>query len=121
MAGSVLAVFKAVSTRVPAWAHHGAVEFGLFVKLLACKLFPLLAKIELEVCTLVFVCDDALCHQLLVFLLLLVALPFLCGLFVLGIVVVGLIVLGVDYSEQEREGCIETAHHYVPVVGGKVE
>jgi hypothetical protein len=48
----------------------------LLAELLSCKLFPLLVRIELEVCALVFVCDDALCHQLLTLLLLLVALPF---------------------------------------------
>ncbi len=45
VAGSVLSVFKAVSARVPACTHDGAVEFGLLVELHSCELFPLLVEI----------------------------------------------------------------------------
>ncbi len=121
MAGSVLAVFKSVSVHLPVYTHDGAIEFGLMVKLLSCKLFPLLAGIEFEVRALLFVCDDTFRYQLLAILLLLVAFPFLCGPLVFGVIVVGLFLLGVDYLEQGQEGHVETAHHYVPMVRGKVE
>ncbi len=53
-------------------------------------------------------------------LLLLVSLHFLCGPLVVGVIVVGHFFLGVYYLEQWREGCVEMAHHYVHMVGGKV-
>jgi hypothetical protein len=96
VAGSVFAVFKVVSTHVPACTHDGAIEFGLLVKLLSCKLFPLFIVIEFEVHARLFVCDNAFCHQLLALLLLLVALPFLCGPLVLIVIVVCLSLLTVE-------------------------
>ncbi len=84
---------------LPACTHDGAIEFGLMVKLLSCKLFPLFIVIKFEVHTLFFVFDNAFCHQLFALLLLFVTLPFLCGPLVVGVIVVCLSLLAVDCLE----------------------